>query len=105
MLYDGALDAIAQARGAMQAGQVEWKGRAIGRATRIVEEGLRSNLDLAGGGKLATDLSDLYAYVVQRLLHANLHNDAAALDECRSLLEPLREAWAAIAPQAAAVAR
>jgi flagellar protein FliS len=33
-----------------------------------------------------------------RLTQANLNNDAAALDECQSLLEPVRSAWAAIAP-------
>ena len=39
-----------------------------------------------------------------RLTHANLHNDAAALDECQALLEPVRAAWAAIGPGRAAAA-
>jgi len=104
MLFDGAIESIAQARGAMQAGQIEAKGRAIGRAARIVDEGLKSNLSAAGGA-LASDLGELYAYVARRLLHANLHNDAAALDECQRLLEPLRQAWASIGPQADTAAR
>jgi flagellar protein FliS len=29
---------------------------------------------------------------------ANLRNDEAALDECLRLVQPLREAWQAIAP-------
>ncbi|HUG22549.1 flagellar export chaperone FliS [Piscinibacter sp.] len=98
MLFDGAIESIAQARGAMQAGQIEAKGRAIGRAARIVDEGLKSNLNGAAGGALASDLGELYAYVTRRLMHANLHNDAAALDECQRLLEPLRQAWASIGP-------
>jgi len=104
MLFDGLIDSIDQARGAMQAGQIEAKGRAIGRAVRIVEEGLKGGLS-AGGGTLAADLGELYAYVVQRLTFANLRNDPAALDECRRLIDPLREAWASIAPQVDAPTR
>ena len=104
MLFDGLVESIDQARGAMQAGQIETKGRAIGRAVRIVEEGLKGGLN-AGGGTLAADLGELYGYIVQRLTLANVRNDPAALDECRRLIEPLREAWASIAPQVDAPAR
>jgi len=104
MLFDGYDDALAQALGAMQAGQVEAKCKAFGRAVRIVEEGLSANLNLSAGGSLAADLHDLYRYVGVRLLHANLHNDVAALHECRRLLRPLRDAWASIAPGASRAA-
>jgi len=98
MLFDGYFDALAIARGALLAGRVEDKGRAIGRAVRIVEEGLRAGLNLRDGGELSANLESLYRYVTQRLTEANLHNDAAALDECAQLLEPVRAAWQAIAP-------
>ncbi len=98
MLFDGFFEALAQAHGALLAGQTEAKGRAIGHAMRIVDEGLKASLNLNAGGALAADLSALYAYVCQRLLQAQLSNDAAALDECRRLMQPLREAWASIAP-------
>lgn len=97
MLFDGAIESIAQARGAMKDGRVDVKGRAIGRASRIVDEGLRANLS-AAGGKLSVDLGNLYAYIAKRLMQANLQNDVAALDECQALLEPLRQAWSEIAP-------
>ena len=99
LLFDGCIDAIAQARGALQQGDAAAKGRAIGRAVRIVEEGLKAGLNLEGGGRLASDLSALYAYVGLRLLQANLRNDESALDECARLLGPLRDAWVAIGPQ------
>lgn len=99
MLYAGFADAIAQAKGALQCGQVEAKGIAIGRAARIVDEGLKASLDLSGGGTLAADLAALYAFITMRLTQANLRNDAAALDECLALMRPLSEAWAAIASQ------
>ena len=99
LLFDGFMDAIVLARGAMRAKQIETKGKAIGRAGRIVEEGLKAGLNLEAGGRLAADLDSLYAYVGLRLLQANLRNDEAALDECVRLIAPLRDAWIAIGPQ------
>ena len=100
MLFDGFDEALAQALGALRDGAVEAKCRAISRAARIVDEGLRANLDLAAGGSLAADLRELYAYVSLRLVQANLHNDPTALEECRRLMQPLRDAWASITPSA-----
>ncbi|MEO7150647.1 MAG: flagellar export chaperone FliS [Burkholderiaceae bacterium] len=102
MLFEGLLDACAQARGHLQSGNVEAKCKALQRATRIVDEGLKARLDLAGGGKLAMDLRDLYAYVSVRLTHANLHNDEAAIDECQRLVRPIQSAWESIGLQAQA---
>ncbi|MFO1270956.1 MAG: flagellar export chaperone FliS [Rubrivivax sp.] len=99
MLFDGYMESLAQAKGAMRARQYEPKGRAIQRAIRIVEEGLRGCLDMKGGGNLAQDLNDLYGYLTMRLTMANLRNDEAALDECQRLMQPLREAWSSIAGQ------
>jgi flagellar protein FliS len=100
MLFDGYLEAIAQARGALAGGDHAAKGLAIGRAVRIVEEGLRAGLNLRAGGALARDLDDLYGYLSMRLTLANLRNDDATLDECQRLMQPLREAWMAIADSA-----
>jgi flagellar protein FliS len=100
MLFDGYFESIVRAKAALAAGDTALKGAEIGRAARIVDEGLKAGLDLSAGGSLAADLSDLYAYVTQRLTHANLKNDVAALDECRNLLQPLREAWLSIESQA-----
>jgi flagellar protein FliS len=99
LLFNGFMDQIALARGAMRARQIEAKGSAISRAARIVEEGLKAGLNLEAGGRLAEDLDALYAYVALRLLAANLRNDEAALDECVRLIGPLRDAWVAIGPQ------
>jgi len=102
MLFEGLSDALAQARGAMRSRNIEAKGRAISRAVGIVTEGLRGRLNMQEGGKLAADLDELYGYITVRLIHANLRNDEAALDECVRLLEPLRQAWSQIADQSAA---
>jgi flagellar protein FliS len=102
MLFEGLLDTFAQARGAIRQGNIEAKGEAIGRAVRIIDEGLRAGLNLEAGGALAADLRDLYAYVTVRLTYANRHNDEAAVAECAQLIEPLSKAWAEIGHKAAA---
>ena len=99
LLFDGFRDAVARARGAMQARQIEAKAKAISHAARIVEEGLKAGLNLADGGQIAADLNALYAYIGARLTHANLHNDAEALDECARLMEPVHAAWVEIGPR------
>ena len=100
MLFEGYMEAVAQARGALRDGRTELKGQAIGRAVRIIEEGLRAGLDLRAGGSLARDLDELYGYLAMRLTLANVRNDDAALVECQSLMRPLHEAWLAIADDA-----
>ena len=99
LLFDGFVAAVHRAKGAIRNGDIVTKGQAIGHAVRIIDEGLKAALDLKAGGKLAADLSDLYAYVCLRLIQANLNSDEAALDECLALLAPLREAWQAIGPR------
>ena len=102
LLFDGFVAAVHRAKGAIRSGDISAKGQAIGHAVRIIDEGLKAALDLKAGGKLAADLSDLYAYVCMRLIQANLNSDEAALDECLALLAPLRDAWQAIGPRVAA---
>jgi flagellar protein FliS len=79
----------------MRAREIEAKARAITRAARIVDEGLKAALSPAGGD-LSINLSNLYAYVSMRLMQAHVRNDEMALEECTRLLQPLRDAWAEI---------
>lgn len=92
LLFDGLIDAIAQARGALKDGRIEVKCAAIGRAVRIVDEGLKGGLNM-NNSTLSEDLASLYTYLIARLTYANLKNDDAALQECSQLVQPLREAW------------
>ncbi|HEX6244053.1 MAG TPA: flagellar export chaperone FliS, partial [Polyangiales bacterium] len=101
MLFEEFLSSSARARGAIRSGDVQEKGRALGRAVRIIEEGLRAGLNLQAGGALAQDLHELYRYVTLRLTHANLNSDDAAIAECIALIQPLHDAWRAIGPQVA----
>jgi|SRR5690554_538965 len=92
MLFEGALERIAQAKGAMMRGNTAQKGELIGKAVNIVQ-GLQGSLNDTEGGELAANLDDLYDYIVRRLIQANSANDIAGLDECGRLLGEIKSAW------------
>lgn len=96
LLYEGAIFAVAKAKGHMQNKEIAAKGKAISHAIAIVNEGLNNCLDLEAGGDLALNLRGLYDYMSHKLLLANQHDDIEALDEVSRLLAELRGAWAAI---------
>lgn len=96
LLYDGVLQALAGARGAIQRGDVAEKCNAIAKAVRIIEEGLKTGLDLEQGGELAQNLEGLYGYCVVRLALANARNDEAVLQEVASLITEIAQAWNAM---------
>ena len=104
LLFDGLLQAIHAASGALARGDVPAKGQQIMRAVRFLEEGLKAGLDDVRGGELAGTLRALYDYCINRLTVANLRNDAAALAEVASLIGPLAQSWKQIGPSQAAQA-
>ncbi len=93
---EGGLSRLAQARGAMERGQVAMKGELIGKAIGIIG-GLREGLDLERGGEVAANLDRLYEYMISRLFEANLHNSVAPLEEITGLLRNVKNGWDAIA--------
>lgn len=99
LLFDGALAAIAGARGALQRGDIALKARQVVKAVRIIDEGLRGGLDPQAGGALAGDLAALYGYLVQQLTLANVRNDERSLAESHALLSTVREGWVAMPAQ------
>lgn len=93
MLFDGALSALIRARLFMQDGNIAGKGSSISKAINIIEAGLKESLAESRGDELADNLLDLYNYMTRRLLHANLHNDVAAVEEVEGLLRNIADAW------------
>ncbi|MFC5303299.1 flagellar export chaperone FliS [Azospira restricta] len=93
LLFEGAKQAIIIAQAHLRNGEVGEKGLAISKAIDIILNGLRVSLNTEDGGELAKNLYALYDYMGRRLLHANLHNDPAALDEVLGLLTEIQGAW------------
>lgn len=96
LLYEGLLQEIVRARGALARQDVPAKCDAITRALRILQEGLMTGLDLVDGGEIAQNLNALYEYCVQQLVLANARNDDALLKEVYGLIEPVAQGWKAI---------
>ncbi|HEY2452029.1 MAG TPA: flagellar export chaperone FliS [Scandinavium sp.] len=97
LLFDGALSALVRARLFMQDNNLEGKGLSLSKAINIIENGLKVGLDEKSEDDLTKNLISLYAYMVRRLLQANLHNEVAAVEEVESLLRDIADAWKEVA--------
>ena len=97
MLYDRLLLDIVQGRDALRQGQRVDADKHLRHAQDIVFE-LRSSLHVdqwEGGPRLAS----IYSWLLKELIQANIDRDADRAEECRKLVEPLREAWHGAAAQ------
>jgi flagellar protein FliS len=101
MLYDALMQSLGSAKIAMEAHDFQAKGKAIGKAVRLIEEGLKAGLNEAQGGQLATNLRGLYDYCTVVLTEANFKNDLKKVEEVISLMQPLAQAWGAIGNEVA----
>jgi flagellar protein FliS len=97
MLFDALRVHLLQAENALAQNQLPEKGLAIGHAVRIIEEGLRSGLDMRRGGELSQSLNDLYVYCAKTLTEANSYNDIGKVREVASLIETVAGAWKQVA--------
>lgn len=93
MLFDGALSALIRARLFMQDGNQQGKGLSLSKAINIIENGLKIGLDEDSRDELTQNLLSLYAYMIRRLLQANLHNDVSAVEEVEALMRNIADAW------------
>lgn len=91
-LFDALIERMHTARGQIVHGNVAGKGESFSRAIAMVSE-LRVSLDHSVDASFSERLDGLYDYVTRRLLHAQLNDDLAALDECVRLISPIRDAW------------
>lgn len=98
MLMNAAMERMAIARGCIQRRDLARMARVLHSCVTIIAE-LRGSLNLAGGGTLAQDLSELYDYMIRRLLLANAESNAAPIAEVEHLLGEIRSAWVAIGPE------
>jgi flagellar protein FliS len=91
MLYERLVLDLSQAEVAVKAGKREEGGEKLMHAQEIVLE-LRATLDEdAWNG--AAGLAQIYEFVVNELIAANIKADVGRIVSCRSLVEPLLDAW------------
>lgn len=95
MLFDGLLEKLARAHGALQRGDVNAKGAALSSGIRIID-GLRASLDQQRGGEIAANLASMYDYMERRLVEANARSDSAIITEVASLVNEIKDGWDSI---------
>ena len=108
-LYEGGISAVQEAKRCLEAREIMARAKAITRASNIVAE-LRFSLkqDQADTNDLTANLSQLYGYMQQRLLEANMKQSMEPLVEVEGLLRTMLEGWNVVADRekgAAAVAQ
>jgi flagellar protein FliS len=91
MLYDRLVVDLAGAEDAMRRNDFATVGTRIGRAQEILLE-LHATLDLEVWPD-GEPLSRLYLWMVSELMQARLKSTPERVEQCRMLLEPLRDAW------------
>lgn len=93
MLFSGALEQIAIAKGCIERGDIAGRGVAIGKAISIVG-GLYDSVDKnAGSPGLTENLTSLYEFVTSCLSDANLNNYSTPLDDAIRVLKELQAGW------------
>lgn len=98
MLMEGVIEKIAAARGFLAQGKRAEKAKQISWAISIMD-GLRMSLDKELGGEIAQNLDDLYGYMEEQLLLANIKDDLKRLEEVSSLMNTILSGWREIAPK------
>ncbi len=92
ILMENALEKLAIAKGCITRNDVHDKGLNISLALSIIEA-LQSCLNQEEGGEIAANLRELYDYMMQALLEANLNNDIHKIDEVIKLLAIVKDGW------------
>jgi flagellar protein FliS len=92
MMLDGALESMAQAKGAIERKDLALKSKQITKSVNILTA-LRSALDKDAEPVISKNFDDLYSYCINKLNDASVSLDIAVIDEVHTFLVPLRDAW------------
>jgi len=100
LLYAEVRSCLTGAKSAIERGDVNARVRLIGKAVRLLDEGLLSGLDMVKGGEIAANLHRLYSYCLLRLTEANAQGDGSVIDEVLKVLAPVMDGWSEIGGRA-----
>ncbi len=91
MLYDGAINFIRKAKEKLEVGDTMGKTHFIKKTSAIVKE-LANSLNM-DGGEIAINLRNLYDFVLESLIKAEINNNVDALNDAEKVMEILRGSW------------
>jgi flagellar protein FliS len=90
-LYDGAIRFINQAKKGLETKNLSLADDSFRRAQDIIDElNITLNMD---AGEIAVNLRNLYVFIRQMLVEANVRKDVKHLDDILQLLVTLRSGW------------
>jgi flagellar protein FliS len=92
MMFDGALQSLAIARGAMERKDFELKSESISKFVNILSA-LRNSLDFDAEPEISQRFDELYVYCIDVINEVSLSLQVERFDEVIKLLKPLRNAW------------
>lgn len=90
MLYNGCLKFIKYAKKAIEEKNVEVKNTNLLKAQNIIRELMVTlNMDY----EISHQMMQIYDYILNRLIEANLKNDTEILDEIEGIVTEFRDTW------------
>ncbi len=92
MLYNGAIQFAGNAIQAMQQSNITDANKYIQKTQDIVYE-LLTSLNTKQGGQLAENLKNLYLYIIDRLVEANIKKEEEPLHEVIKIISEIRASW------------
>lgn len=90
LLYEGAIKFCNIAKDGIENNDIEKAHTNIVKAQKIIDY-LRQTLDMKY--PVAQDFENIYSYLAQRLIEANIHKDAEILEEILTHLRSVRDNW------------
>lgn len=97
-LLDKAVLSITEAIDAIEANDIETRCNKINFASEIVSM-LHLGLDQDQGGETAERLAAIYRFVLAKLIHINIGNDAKLARDIVAVMMPVRDAWSEVLSQ------
>ena len=92
MMYEGLIERLSQAKGAIMRHDYEYKADRISKAVGIIN-GLQSALDNRSNPELGQRMFALYDYMKELLTKASVSLDTAPIDVVINLILPIKQAW------------
>ncbi|MGN0901831.1 MAG: flagellar export chaperone FliS [Succinivibrio sp.] len=92
MMYEGLIERLSQAKGAILRNDFEYKSDRISKAVGIIN-GLQTALDRKQDPELAERMYALYDYMKELLNKASVSLDTNFIDEVVKLILPIKMAW------------
>lgn len=94
MCYEGTITFLKKGKIAMQSKAIEDATIYLNKAQNVLWE-LTNSLNF-NAGEIAYNLESLYNYMIRRIVDAQYHDNAEALDEVVGHMEELKGAWETI---------